>query len=128
MPSSCKFILMGSDGVAHPKDPKRGFAERSVIFLLRYLIPPHADNEQAAAYVLKNTSFDWAVVRPTNLVNEDEATGKYTITEQVETPLFGDQTVSRNNVAHFMVELMTKEETFTQHKHKMPVLVGIAAK
>jgi putative NADH-flavin reductase len=124
MPSSCKFILMGSDGVAHTGDPKRGSAERFVLFLLRYLVPPHTDNEKAAAYLRTNTDFEWAVVRPTNLINEDEATGMYTITEQVETPLFGDQTVSRNNVAHFMVELMSNEKTYAQYKHKMPVLVG----
>eukprot|EP00980_Cylindrotheca_fusiformis_P006164 scaffold1319_cov126-Cylindrotheca_fusiformis.AAC.53 len=124
MPASCKLILMGSDGVAHAGDPKRKSAERFVLFLLRYLIPPHADNMEAAAYLRATNEFDWAVVRPTNLVNEDDATGKYTVTEHAETPLFGDQTVSRNNVAHFMVELMTDETKYGQYKHKMPVLVG----
>lgn len=124
MPSSCKFILMGSDGVAHTGDPKRASAERFVVFLLRHLIPPHKDNEKAAAYLRKTTDFEWAVVRPTNLTNEDNASGKYIVTEHVDTPLFGDQTVSRNNVAHFMIELMTNENTFAQYKHKMPVLVS----
>jgi putative NADH-flavin reductase len=124
MPSSAKFILMGSDGVAHPNDPKQTFAERSVIFLLRYLIPPHADNERAAAFLFTNKDFDWSVVRPTNLINEEKADGLYTISEYTECPLFGDQTVSRNNVAHFMVEMITNEKTFAKYRHKMPVLVG----
>merc|ERR1711976_315481 len=89
-----------------------------------YLVPPHADNEGAAAYLLSDTSFQWVTVRPTNLDNKEEANGKYNVTEKSETPLFGDQTVSRNNVAHFMVELMTDEKTFGKYKHKMPVIVG----
>jgi len=126
MPSSCKFIMMGSDGVAHKGvDPPRTRLERSVIFMLRYLVPPHADNEGAAAYLVRNTSFEWVTVRPTNLVNEEEASGNYNVTEKVETPLFGDQTVSRNNVAHFMVELMTNKNTFAKYLHKMPVVVDI---
>ncbi|CAJ1904029.1 unnamed protein product [Cylindrotheca closterium] len=126
MPSSCKFILMGSDGVAHHGvDPPRSNLEGFIIFMLRYLVPPHADNEGVAAYLLGDTSFDWVTVRPTNLVNEEEATGKYNVTEKVEVSLFGDQTVSRNNVAHFMVELMTKKETFSKYLHKMPVVVDI---
>jgi len=128
MPSSCKFIMMGTVAVSINGDPPKSFGERSVIFLLRYLLPPHADNEAAAAYLLGDTSFDWVTVRPTNLVNEEEATGKYTVTEQVETSLFGDQTVSRNNVAHFMVELMTKKDTFAKYLHKMPVVVDIPSK
>jgi len=126
MPSTCKFIMMGSDGVAHTGvDPPRTRTERFVIFLLRYLVPPHADNEGAAAYLLSDTSFQWVTVRPTNLDNKEEANGKYNVTEKSETPLFGDQTVSRNNVAHFMVELMNNKEAFPKYLHKMPVLVDI---
>lgn len=125
MPSSCKFILMGSDGVAHPNDPKRSVGVRVVLFLLRNLIPPHADNEDAAAYLYNYHNFDWTVVRPTDLINEDDASGIYKVTDQVETPLFGDQTISRNNVAHFMVQLMTHKEMYVKYNHKMPVIVGL---
>jgi hypothetical protein len=44
MPSSSK-------GVQQPVDPVRPFGERTALFPLRYLIPPHADNEEAAAYL-----------------------------------------------------------------------------
>merc|ERR1712154_295449 len=109
----------------HPKDPQRSLTERTVIFLLRYLIPPHADNEKVAAYLLSSKGFRWVVVRPTNLITENEASGKYDVSYQAEMPLFGDQVVSRNNVAHFMVELMAEDEkTFAKYNHKMPVLVG----
>ncbi|CAJ1932515.1 unnamed protein product [Cylindrotheca closterium] len=128
MPASCKFLLMGSDGVAHKGvDPKRKLGERAIIFMLRYLIPPHADNEKAAAYLLgpDGKKLDWVIVRPTNLVDAEEASGKYTISEKAEVSLFGDTSISRNDVAHFFVELMTKEETYSKYQHKMPVVVGI---
>lgn len=126
MPSSCKYIQMGTDAVAIPSvDPPRTRAESIVIFLLRYLLPPHSDNEGTAAYLLSEKSFEWVTVRPTNLVDEEEASGKYKVTEAIETSLFGSQTVSRNNVAHFMVELMTNKETFAKYLHKMPVVVDI---
>jgi len=128
MPPSCTFLLMGSDGVAHTGvDPKRKFGERAVIFLLRHLIPPHADNEKAAAFLLgaDRKKLNWAIVRPTNLVDAEEASGKYTISEKSEVSLFGDESISRNDVGHFFVELMTNEETYAKYQHKMPVVVGI---
>lgn len=128
MPSSCKFALMGSDGVANPTvDPKRGAGERAILFLLRHLIPPHADNEDAAKYLRlhKNEKFGWVIVRPTNLVDAKEASGKYTVSEKAEISLFGDHSISRNDVAHFFAELMCNEDTFEKYEHKMPVVVGI---
>jgi putative NADH-flavin reductase len=124
MPSSSKFILMGSEGVEQSVDPVRPFGERTALFLLRYLIPPHADNEEAAAYLNEHKDFDWSVVRPTNLIDEDEASGMYDIMEKSEGPLFGDQIVSRADVAHFMVDLITNEKSFATWKHKMPVIIG----
>eukprot|EP00980_Cylindrotheca_fusiformis_P012318 scaffold3015_cov122-Cylindrotheca_fusiformis.AAC.13 len=124
MPTSAKFILMGSDGVQQPYDPIRPASERTILFLLRYLVPPHADNEGAAAYLNDHKDFAWSVVRPTNLVDADEASGKYDIFEKSEVSLFGSETVSRADVAHFMVELMTNKKTFETWKHKMPVVIG----
>jgi putative NADH-flavin reductase len=128
MPANCKFLLMGSDGVAQKGvDPKRKFGERTVLFLLRHLLPPHVDNEKAAAFLLNadKNDLDWVIVRPTNLVDAEEASGKYTISEKAEASLFGDTFISRNDVGHFFVELMTTEETYTKYQHKMPVIVGI---
>ena len=88
-----KFVLMGSDGVADPtNDDIRPFSERMVLTLIRWLIPPHRDNEMAAAFLrnhyprtipqqqqqTQGASFDhshhhsleWVVVRPTDLVDE----------------------------------------------------------
>jgi hypothetical protein len=88
----CRFIVMGSDGIAHPDgvtDSKRSYMERFVLFLLRNLLPPHADNEMTAAYLYQQqeqkhqkqqepssppssppSSFDWCYVRPGDLIDD----------------------------------------------------------
>jgi hypothetical protein len=119
----CKFILMGSGGVSHPDsttDKPRGLMERSVLFLLRHLIPPHADNEAAALFLHENRAFEWSVVRPTNLI--DAEVSEYDIFEQQHGSLFGSGTVARANVADFMVNLIMEEETWGKYKHKMPII------
>jgi hypothetical protein len=83
----CRFIVMGSDGVAHPDgvtDSQRSYMERFVLFLCRKLIPPHADNEMTAAYLYQqqqqeqqepsssSPSFDWCYVRPGDLIDEKQ--------------------------------------------------------
>merc|ERR1712043_126878 len=94
-----KFILMGSNGVANPNgmDEIRPRSERTIIFLLRYLIPPHADNEGAAAYLH-------------NLREKQKKDGSE---------------VTRANVAHFMVDLVTKDETWKKWEYQMPVLMNV---
>ena len=62
-------------------------------------------------------------MRPTNLVDADEADGLYNILEESSLPLFGSQAISRANVAHFMVELATNDATYAKWKHQMPVVV-----
>jgi len=122
MPSSAMFILMGSDGVRHPDDPIRPFGERLVITLLRCLVPPHVDNEMAAEYLYQDRSFNWIVVRPTDLVDEEHASKSYDIFDISEGSLFGGPGVSRANVAHFMVQLIQKKELSEKYKHQMPVV------
>jgi len=79
--ADAKFILMGSDGVDNPngQDDKRTTGVRVVLFLLRNLVPPVADNEAAAAYLHSlgdNSGVEWSVVRPTDLI-DGPPTGKY---------------------------------------------------
>uniref|UniRef100_A0A7S4AX65 NAD(P)-binding domain-containing protein n=2 Tax=Pseudo-nitzschia australis TaxID=44445 RepID=A0A7S4AX65_9STRA len=134
--SNCRFILMGSEGVAHPDgktDPKRSNFERCVLFLLRWLVPPHADNEKAALYLHQNPSFDWSVVRPGDLFNkkevkDDDSKGAkgYEIFDHPQGALFGDNPTARSDVADFMVGLATMDQNTWEEKfnHKMPVVYG----
>ena len=63
-----KFILMNTVGNANRSILKPPLSQRLVVFLLRYLVPPHADNEQAAE-ILRTLQgdeaglFSWVAVR-----------------------------------------------------------------
>lgn len=119
---SVKFILMSSDGVSLPNDDRRNMAERTVLFLLRHLIPPHADNEQAAQCLQRQaTNVQWIGVRPTDLIDAPTPS-EYTIYDKPIGGLFGSGAVARINVAKFMVDLLTDEMLFQSHKGKFPVI------
>lgn len=138
----CRFIMMGSDGVAHPDgktDPKRSRLARGFLWLLRTLLPPLVDQELAALHLYQHTlrnpssSHEWTVVRPGDLVNLDDASiypvkanrkDFYEIFDHPQGSLFGDNSTARSDVAHFMVDLVTMEENAYQetYNHKMPVI------
>lgn len=118
-----KFILMGSDGVAYDgNDDVRPFMERLVIALIRYLIPPHRDNENAAAYLLSHRELEWVIIRPTDLV-DDPPTSTYQLYPKPQGSLFGSGTATRSHVAKAMVDLVTSASLWEQWKFKMPVLI-----
>jgi hypothetical protein len=124
--TTTKFILMGSDGVSHPDgitDDKRSLGERTLLSLLRCLVPPHSDNEEAAAYLYRTvgtTTVEWSVVRPTDLINGDVSA--YQLYQKPPGSLFGGGVVTRANVATFMVELILDPNVWNEYKHKMPVI------
>jgi NAD(P)H-binding len=125
--TATKFILMGSDGVSHPDgitDDKRLLGERTVLSLLRCLVPPHSDNEEAAAYLYRTvgttTGVEWSVVRPTDLINGDVSA--YQLYDKPPGSLFGGGVVTRANVATFMVELILDPNIWNEYKHKMPII------
>lgn len=122
-----KFILMGSDGVANPSgdDKRRSLPERAILTALRYLIPPHKDNELAAAYIstVCSPKIEWTVVRPTDLINGDST--KYELFAKPQKSLFGgaeDGTTTRANVAKCMVDMIMTDDLWDNWKFKMPVV------
>lgn len=124
-----KFILMGTVAVPNPtgEDDKRTRGERFVLFLLRHLLPPHRDNETAAAYIQTKTSADnsnnleWTVVRPTDLT--DGSASKYELFAKPIDSLFGgDRSVTRANVAQSMVDLILTKTLWDEWKFKMPTV------
>jgi nucleoside-diphosphate-sugar epimerase len=121
MDSDQKFVLMGSDGVAHPAgtDDRRSFSERTILCLLRYLIPPHADNEAAADYIHSVKNLEWVVVRPTDLV--DGEVSEYELFDKPQGSLFGGGQSTRSNVAKVMVDLLSDEKLWETYKFNMPV-------
>ena len=129
MPTDAKFILMGSNGVANPngQDPLRSTLEKVVFVLLRNLVPPHYDNEMAAAYLHEHRDKEWVVVRPGDLIDNTEVT-EYDLHKLPPSGPFDGGAVSRANVADFMVRLILNDSLWKEWKFEMPVILNKAEK
>jgi nucleoside-diphosphate-sugar epimerase len=123
-----RFVLMNTTGNRNRDlDEPLSFGERSVTALLRILLPPHADNEQAAEYLRVEIGQDdkavqWAVVRPDSLVDEDSVSEYELLPSPVRSAIFNAGKTSRINVAHFMAELITDDGTWSRWMGRMPVI------
>ena len=126
--SPVKFVLMNTTGnrnrdLAEPIS----FAQKCVILLLRLLLPPHVDNEEAADYLCSevgqnNSLIEWSAVRPDGLIDESEVTAYEVHASPTRSAIFDAGTTSRINVGHFMAELITDQATWSKWKGKMPVI------
>lgn len=123
-----KFILMNTTANSNRDlNEKISFGQRSVIGLIRVLLPPHADNEQAADFLRvnigqQNPEIEWVAVRPDDLIDE-EKTSEYTIhPSPIRSALFNAGKTSRINVGHFMTELITNDTLWQEWKGRMPVI------
>ncbi len=123
-----KVILMNTTGNANrdiPENPP--LSQRIVISILRLLLPPHADNEQAANYLRTYVSqshpfIEWVAVRPDGLTDETKVSG-YTIHQSpTRNAIFDAGSTSRINVANFMSNLAIDPELWDVWKGKMPVI------
>ncbi len=127
-----KFVLMNTTGNSNRDlDEPISFAQKGVIGLLRLLLPPHVDNEQAADYLRTTIGQDdavieWAAVRPDGLIDEDEVTEYEVHPSPTRSAIFDAGKTSRINVGHFMAELITDDETWSQWKGQMPVIYNKA--
>jgi hypothetical protein len=95
--------------------------------LIRLLVPPHRDNEQAADYLRiqigqQDRAIEWAAVRPDTLINEDEVTEYEVHPSPTRSAIFDAGKTSRINVGHFMAELITDDELWNRWKGQMPVI------
>lgn len=123
-----KYVLMNTAGnqnrdLAEPAS----FGNRFVVGLLRWAVPPHADNEQASDVLRQeigknNSSIPWVVVRPDSLVDLPEVTPYEIYPSPTRDPIFNAGTTSRINVAHFMAELITDEAGWDKWAGQMPVI------
>jgi NAD(P)H-binding len=127
-----KFILMSSVSVHRPGglDTRRGALEKAFLWMLRGLLPPAKDNQQAADFLQErigpaNSFVHWAVVRPDTLLEGDVS--EYTLHEGLVSSLFAPGQTSMANVAHFMCELATSPKKWSDWRGKAPVIVNGAA-
>jgi nucleoside-diphosphate-sugar epimerase len=123
-----KFVLMNTAGNSN-RDLQEpiSFSQQCAIGLIRLLLPPHVDNEQAADYLRtkigqNNAAIDWAVVRPDNLVDADWVTEYEVYASPTRSAIFDAGVTSRINVAHFMADLITADDTWNKWKGQMPVI------
>ena len=122
-----KMVLMNSSGVRN-KDQHEPISlmQHLILGLLRALLPPHRDNEQAADYlraqVASNSSIQWAVVRPDALIDQDEVSEYDLHPAPIRSAIFDSGEVSRINVASVMSRLLIDAKLWEEWKGKMPLV------
>ena len=123
-----KFVLMNTTGNRNRDlDEQISIGQKCVIGLIRLLLPPHADNEDAADYLRtqigqSDHTIEWAVVRPDALVDEAKATEFTVHPSPIRSAIFDSGKTSRINVGCFMADLIGDEEIWQQWMGKMPVI------
>lgn len=123
-----KFVLMNTTANSNRDlNEQLSFAEKSVLGLIRLLLPPQSDNEQAAEYLRreigqKDTLIEWAAVRPDGLIDENEVTAYEVHPSPIRSAIFDPGQTSRINVGHFMADLITEDDVWQQWKGQMPVI------
>lgn len=124
-----KVALMNTTGVLNKDlNEPNSFGQRTLLALLRLLLPPHVDNEKAAEYLRTGIGQDnkfvkWVSIRPYNLTSE-EAVTPYEVQASPSQPAVMDpRKVRRSNVGHFMAELLTDQKLWEQWKGQMPVIL-----
>ena len=123
-----KFVLMNTTGNRN-RDVKEAisFGQKCVIGLLRLLLPPHVDNEQAADYLRtqigqNNKAIEWVAVRPDGLVDHENISPYEIHPSPTRSAIFNAGQTSRINVGHFMADLISDENSWAIWKGKMPVI------
>jgi len=126
-----RLVLMSSVSVNRPAraDTRRGVGERAFTWLLRALLPPARDNQQAADFLALEVGadapfVDWVVVRPDSLI--DGEVSAYRIHDGIVSSLLRADGTRFANVAHFMAELATDDAAWRRWRGKMPVVVDDA--
>ena len=127
-----KVILMNTTGNSNQDIPETPpLSQRIVIAILRVLLPPHLDNENAANFLRtqigqNDKAIEWVAVRPDALADEKEVT-KYNVhTSPIRNAIFDSGATSRINVGNFMTELILNESTWLKWKGHMPVVYNHA--
>ena len=123
-----KYVLMNTTGNSNRDVPETTtLPHRFVICLLRLLLPPHVDNENAADFFRtiigqNNGGVEWVIVRPDSLIDATKVSPYTEHASPVRDPIFDAGQTSRINVAQFMSELITDHSKWETWKGQMPVI------
>jgi putative NADH-flavin reductase len=123
-----RFVLMNTTAnrnrdIAEP----RSLGDKAVFGLLRLVLPPHADNEQAADFLRTSIGqndpvIGWTAVRPDGLFDAATVTPYDIFTSPTRSAVFNAGATSRINVAHFMAQLMLDDAAWANWQGQMPVI------
>ncbi|MGJ3236680.1 NAD(P)-dependent oxidoreductase [Marivirga sp.] len=123
-----KFVLMNTVGNQN-RDIKEqvSIAHKIVIAMVRFFIPPQADNEKAADFLRlmvgqNHPKIEWVVIRPDSLINEYSVTDYRLHPSPISSAIFNPGETSRINVAHFMAQLIMDDDLWGKWKGQMPVI------
>ena len=99
----------------------------TLVWLLRGLLPPARDNQQAANFLhdvigTSHPFVQWVAVRPDALLEGDVS--EYTLHEALPSSLFTPDRTSMQNVALAMCELLTNPRAWDDWRGKLPVIVN----
>jgi len=131
--AAVKFILMNTTGNQNKLAGEIVSPLQTIVVkLIRALIPPHADNEDAARYLQQSLchrqkQIEWVVVRPDSLINNELVTDYDLYESPTRSAIFDAGKSSRINVAHFISELIVNKTTWQTWENKMPVLYNAVA-
>ena len=123
-----KYVLLNTAGNSNRDlNEPISFAQKLVIGMLRLLLPPHVDNEQAVDYLRsqigqEDKQVEWAAVRPDGLIDEAEVTPYDVNPSPIRSAIFDPGQTSRINVGYFMADLITEDDIWQKWKGQMPVI------
>jgi NAD(P)H-binding len=127
-----KFVLMNTTGNRN-RDLSEpiSLGQRLVMGLIRLLLPPQMDNEQAADFLRtkigqNDQAIEWVAVRPDSLRDASEVTAYDVQPSPTRSAIFNPGVTSRINVGHFMADLITDGDTWNKWKGQMPVIYNKA--
>lgn len=128
-PRPIRLVLMSTVSVHRSGglDARRGGVERAAVAILRALVPPARDNQDAADFLIgevgsSNPHVEWVAVRPDSLVEGDVS--EYALHEQLVASLAKPDHTAMSNVAHFMCELVCDTQAWAEWQSKLPVIVN----
>jgi hypothetical protein len=124
-----RLVLMSSVSVNEPRgtESRRGTLDRAVVAFTRFALPPAKDNQRASDFLNESlgrsdSAIEWVVVRPDSLRDGDVT--EYEIHDGLVASLFKPDETNMANVAHFMCELVTDDETWARWRGAMPVITN----
>lgn len=126
--SPVRYVLMNSSGNSNRDlDERISRAQQIIIWLLRHLLPPHADNEEAADYLRLHVGqhdpqIEWVAVRPDGLIDKQRVTPYEAFPSPTKSAIFDAGSISRINVADFMARLILDDAIWQQWQGQMPVV------